>query len=217
MDPEDDSRFVIPLRVILPVEHIHNNDKDDPDGPFVKYNYYVLKSDDETYHEHLNTDPGEIVNIYKEETSPTTTDPSTQDTEAITETAITSTDDDSFSGPTWLSLTAMSSNLINSFTASSSPWHSNDLESPITTTTEPSPLYVNNAEEKYKVRKKYRFLNLPQLNFDELEIDREKVKTFITSIGDTSAATSSEEEEPNIARLIDEHYNHMIQWLDFNL
>lgn len=55
-DPEypSDDNYSIPLKIILPVEHLHQNSIDET---YSKYNYIVLKSDDSDYHEHLTQDP----------------------------------------------------------------------------------------------------------------------------------------------------------------
>lgn len=54
----DNSNFVIPIKITIPMEHVHYYVENDT---FVKYNYVVLKTDDESYHQHLTSDSGEIL------------------------------------------------------------------------------------------------------------------------------------------------------------
>lgn len=53
-----DAPYVIPLKIILPVEHVH---KSKTNNTFVRYNYILLKVDDITYHEHIPSDNSEIL------------------------------------------------------------------------------------------------------------------------------------------------------------
>lgn len=45
--------YVIPLKIILPIEHVHKSEKN---GSFERFNYILLKVDDATYHEHIASD-----------------------------------------------------------------------------------------------------------------------------------------------------------------
>lgn len=53
-----DAPFVIPLKIILPVEHVH---KSTINNSFVRYKYILLKVDDASYHEHIPSDNSEIL------------------------------------------------------------------------------------------------------------------------------------------------------------
>lgn len=57
-DSTSDAPYVIPLKIILPVEHVH---KSKTNNSYVRYNYILLKMDDITYHEHIPTDNMEIL------------------------------------------------------------------------------------------------------------------------------------------------------------
>ena len=68
MEPTDqgeDAAYVIPMRVIIPAEHVHR-DSENPYGRFKKYQYYVLKSDDASFHGHLPDDQPEIVAVWRD-------------------------------------------------------------------------------------------------------------------------------------------------------
>lgn len=54
----DYSSYVIPLKIILPIEHVH---KASDDQSFARYNYILLKVDDVAYHEHINSDNPDIL------------------------------------------------------------------------------------------------------------------------------------------------------------
>lgn len=58
MDSTSDAPYVIPLKIILPVEHVH---KSTANNTYVRYNYILLKVDDITYHEHIPSDNTEIL------------------------------------------------------------------------------------------------------------------------------------------------------------
>lgn len=64
-----DAGYLIPMKIILPVEHMHHADDN---STYTKYNYIVLMMENETYHEHLASDPGEILEIDQSQL-PTTT------------------------------------------------------------------------------------------------------------------------------------------------
>lgn len=58
MDPTSDAPYVIPLKIILPVEHVH---KSKTNNSYIRYNYILLKVDDIAYHEHIPSDNTEIL------------------------------------------------------------------------------------------------------------------------------------------------------------
>lgn len=57
-DLSDYSSYLIPLKIILPVEHVH---KTSDNHSFTRYNYILLKSDDPSFHEHINTDNSDLL------------------------------------------------------------------------------------------------------------------------------------------------------------
>ncbi|XP_031618154.1 uncharacterized protein LOC116337615 [Contarinia nasturtii] len=50
--------YVVPLKIILPVEHVHRSIKNDS---FERFNYILLKVDDASYHEHINSDNSDFL------------------------------------------------------------------------------------------------------------------------------------------------------------
>lgn len=239
---DEDSNYIIPLRVIFPAEHVHR-DTENPFAKFKKYNYFVLRTDNQSYHGHLDSDPPEIVGIYRDLEAgifltdqedgelllSTTTEAGTPITEDdVTNSLTTTTGDEDEQGTS-------SEEPLFGFTSSSTSKISfaltnmNDLSGTATTaiteTTEavttPSagqrkdPLvYVDKDKEKFRVRKKYRFgedsVNYNPRNFDEVEVLRDEVKTFITELGQS-------EEKDTERRTVNEHYEIMLPWLDYNL
>lgn len=62
--------YVIPLKIILPVEHVHKSENES----FKRYNYILLKVDDPTYHDHVHNDKSDYLLPVRENldsTSPT--------------------------------------------------------------------------------------------------------------------------------------------------
>lgn len=54
----DYSSYEIPLKIILPFEHVH---KSSDERTFSRYNYILLKVDDQSYHEHIYSDNSDIL------------------------------------------------------------------------------------------------------------------------------------------------------------
>lgn len=50
--------YVVPLKIILPVDHVHKSAINDS---YQRYGYILLKVDDVSYHEHINSDNSEIL------------------------------------------------------------------------------------------------------------------------------------------------------------
>lgn len=58
----DYSSYVIPLKIILPVEHVHRSSDDES---FARYNFILLKVDDVAYHEHIASDnPDTLIPVH---------------------------------------------------------------------------------------------------------------------------------------------------------
>lgn len=57
-DSSSYSSYVIPLKIILPVEHLH---KSNETNSFARYNYILLKMDDPSYHQHIYSDNSDIL------------------------------------------------------------------------------------------------------------------------------------------------------------
>lgn len=63
----DADNYSIPLRIILPVEHLHYNQADET---YSKYNYIVLNTNDQSFHAHLeNDEPSEMENVLDDKES----------------------------------------------------------------------------------------------------------------------------------------------------
>lgn len=50
--------YVVPLKIILPIEHVHRSTKNDT---FERFNYILLKVDDSSYHEHIYSDNSDFL------------------------------------------------------------------------------------------------------------------------------------------------------------
>lgn len=71
IESTSDAPYVIPLKIILPVDHVH---KSKTNNSFERYNYILLKVDDLSYHKHIPSDNSEIlfpVNDDRQTSSPT--------------------------------------------------------------------------------------------------------------------------------------------------
>lgn len=67
MIEDDNDNYSIPLRIILPVEHLHYNSAEET---YSKYNYVVLNTNDQSFHGHLEDDePSEMENVLNDKES----------------------------------------------------------------------------------------------------------------------------------------------------
>lgn len=63
--------YIVPLKIILPVEHVHKTKHDN--GSFERFNYILLKVDDASYHEHIYSDNSDfLLPVERNTKSPTT-------------------------------------------------------------------------------------------------------------------------------------------------
>lgn len=221
---EPDASYLIPLRVIIPAEHVHR-DSENPFAKFKKYYYYVLKTDNKSYHGHLDSDPPEIVGVWRDleagflpleeeqqQQDTTTTD---QVTDVTTETTLITnsiSDEPVFGFPGSKKYSFSTSNEIISTTTPVTTEVASSVQ--LQSSSTPAPLdplvYVNDQnKDRFRVRKKYRFGESSYRNFDEVEFLREQLKTFITPLDD-----SGNNDNKNV-RHVDEHYENILPWLDF--
>lgn len=275
----EDRGYLIPIRVIIPAEHVHQEDGD-PVGMYRKYNYFVLTTDNQANHSHLDSDPPEIVwrdseareiplekeNVESlglptitttleasttstaEETTISTTSVASQTTESGEETTTQLVTEENTEKPTSSSaeepyfglsgsmrvafslMTTTSSAAITESTSFASTTPTSDTVTPIgdnsskttpaETATSLSPVqYMNSARDKYRVVKQYRFGDESNPGyFDEIEIMRDKVKTFITQFEeDNDSASGQEKPKKVVLREFNEHYEMLLNWLDYSL
>lgn len=58
IDTSSDASYIIPLKILLPVDHVH---KTPNSNSFERYNYILLNVDDISYHDHIHSDNPEIL------------------------------------------------------------------------------------------------------------------------------------------------------------
>lgn len=63
------SSYILPLKIILPVEHVHKLKNKDS---FERFNYILLKVDDISYHEHIHSDNSDFLLPVEKKIFPTT-------------------------------------------------------------------------------------------------------------------------------------------------
>lgn len=59
-DAYDDSAYIIPIKIILPVAHVHAVPEN---GTYEQFNYILLQTNDSTYHGHLSNDKPDILHV----------------------------------------------------------------------------------------------------------------------------------------------------------
>ncbi|XP_059619637.1 selenoprotein P-like [Phlebotomus argentipes] len=160
---EDDEGFVIPIKVILPVEHIHHFGNQ---STFTKYNYIILRTDNATFHGHLNSDRGERL----------TADHNSIPTEYQEVTTV-------------LPPVGMLED-------------ANDTE-----LEEEKVIFVNDKRDQYQKVKTYKIpSDNGQIMFDEVSPVIGDFEEFFTEVNSTQDI-----------KQMDDHYEKLLQWLDYTL
>ncbi|GAB0097499.1 uncharacterized protein DMENIID0001_131380 [Sergentomyia squamirostris] len=169
---EIDEGFVIPLKVILPVEHIHHFGNQ---STFTKYNYIVLRTDNDTYHGHLNTDRGDKL--------------------TIDQNAINGGGGGGGFYPTeYQEITTMPS--IETFDEE----NQREFE-------EEKVIFVNDKRDQYQKVKTYKIpVENGQITFDEVSPVIGEYEEFVTEVNSTQDL-----------KQMDDHYEKLLQWLDYTL
>lgn len=217
----EDKAYVIPIRVILPIEHAHAESRisdDDFDRTYLKYNYLMLKTNNVNYHEHLDTDRPEKLKVLDSSLEslhlikkPIVAAELINDTEAVVhaEDEITTND----------ALLLTSSNTTTDDT---------EEVQPSDNTVQPDKLFVGEDGVRYKalsresVPKEFNYLNLVQVksyeDVSDLEAERNMpLKQQQPEGGYTeksSAATAYDMEQD---QLEDQHYKKILPWIHFRL
>uniref|UniRef100_A0A1B0GHI3 Selenoprotein P N-terminal domain-containing protein n=2 Tax=Lutzomyia longipalpis TaxID=7200 RepID=A0A1B0GHI3_LUTLO len=164
---DGDEGFIIPIKVILPVEHIHHLGNQ---STYTKYNYIVLRTDNATYHGHLNTDRGEKLTV---------------DQNAINADGYYSTDNREVT-------TVQSLNFEEE--------NEKEFE-------EEKLIYVNDKRDQYQKIKTYKIpIENGQITFDEVSPLLGEFEEFVTEVNSTQDI-----------KQMDDHYEKLLQWLDYSL
>lgn len=247
-DPlDEDSSYIIPLRVIIPAEHVHR-DTENPFAKFQKYNYFVIKSDNASYHGHLDSDPPEIVGVWRDlvaglipqedeeekdnlatkastVTITTEDDLQTSDSSTTIRTTNSILEDPVFGFPGSSStLVLPGSSLSDSPTEAETQSTTPTVPSTDKTTTKPrlpDPLvYVNDNREKYRVRKKYRFHSLnPDEQYNPQNFDEVEIisEDRIKTFIQSMNEIHEDDNNSKTARNADDHYHKILEWLSIAL
>lgn len=202
MDSSSYASYVVPLKIILPVEHVHKSAKNDS---FERFNYILLKVDDVSYHEHINSDNSDILFPVRRNTSlPTLTSASDNDS-----------DIDSNTEASTMALNSVDSE--GSETSAETHQQRDETNDNI---------LVDSQGYRYKLGKHYQLLNeygIAVFEFDDLLLDRSespKRKTTPYQItkrvfNDDDAPTTKA--DPHNNKNHEQHYAKIFQWLHYHL
>lgn len=226
-NPEDKA-YVIPIRVILPIEHAHAEpltSDENIESIYLKYNYLMLKTNDITYHEHLDTDRPEKLKAFNHSSKsldlvkkPIQSSELINDTEALGGYIINNEE--------IYDNTTVSSALFS--TNSNTTANITGIAPQSAITLKPEQMFVGEDGVRYKalsrdsVPKEFNYLNLVQVRSDEdvsdLEAERNMpLKQQQPEGGYTeksSAATAYDMEQD---QLEDKHYKKILPWIHFRL
>lgn len=206
---EDDDAYIIPIRIILPVVHVHAIPEN---STFTQYNYIILQTNDTSYHQHVDTDKSDILipedrskilstllNVLplNETAAVTTTEPKTMPS---------TTDGNDIS-----SSTESKPDIRNSSSNNSKLSNNNNSENSIRK--EPVILFASDGF-RYQRGKQYKIFN----DVGDVVVEFEDIVPYrsveITTIPPT--ARSTDESDAYNAKY-DEHYGKILQWLSYSL
>lgn len=192
--------YIVPLKIILPVEHIHKTKNNDT---FERFNYILLKVDDASYHEHIYSDNSDFLLPVERNTTSPTAKP-VFDIENNTET------------------TTNTPNIINSDTREiiSEPIQRDDSDT----------VLVDSQGYRYELGKHYKIMDdqgTSVVEFDEIAMVREKMtnkshnqisKRILVNDDDETIKTTTESQKNNLhSELYEGHYAKIFQWLHYHL
>lgn len=190
--------YVIPLKIILPVEHVHKSEKN---GSFERFNYILLKVDDATYHEHISSDNTDFLLPVDEKFNAATMKP---DSDSEKE---NHTDD----------------NIPNALDADGKKSIAKPMQNG-----EGDTILVDSQGYRYELGKHYQIMDeqgTAVVEFDDIEMERPKV--LAKSNAPVSKRVLSDEDIPkpttesakaNIANdKYEGHYAKIFQWLHYHL
>ncbi|XP_055716773.1 selenoprotein P-like [Phlebotomus papatasi] len=165
---ENDEGFIIPIKVILPVEHIHHFGNQ---STFTKYNYIVLRTDNTTYHGHLNSDRGEKLTI----------------------------DQNAVNGGGYYPTEYQE--------ITTTPPQDNFEEENLKEFEEEKLIFVNDKRDQYQKVKTYKIpSDNGQVTFDEVSPVIGEFEEFVSEVNSTQDL-----------KQMDDHYEKLLQWLDYTL
>lgn len=202
MDSSSYASYVVPLKIILPVEHVHKSAKNDS---FERFNYILLKVDDVSYHEHIYSDNSDFLFPVRRNTSlPTLTSASDNDSDID-------------------SNTEASTMALNSVDSEGSETSAETYQQRDETN---DNILVDSQGYRYKLGKHYQLLNeygTAVVEFDDLLLDRSespKKKTTTNQItkrvlNDDDAPTTKA--DPHNNKNHEQHYAKIFQWLHYHL
>lgn len=236
---EDDNAYIIPIKIILPITHIHKISENDS---FVQYDYILLQTNDTSYHAHFNNDkPVILFPENKTKSSPTFTSNeqklnvlplnitvTTEDTIAVGNGTIYSTS--TISGESIINVTNSNNNNNISLSRNNS---SNDNSSNISgrisinaSESNEQPILVDSDGYRYQRIKQYKIFNdVGEVAVEFEDIVPARTITETTTIcekgniasgrniqdSSVSTETASNSEE------YDEHYGKILQWINYTL
>lgn len=194
--------YVVPLKIILPVEHVHKSQKS---NSFERYNYILLKVDDVSYHEHIHSDTREILYPLNRLTSPP-------------EELVSASDNDNNIEAT--------TNTLNIFDADG-----NEYSTISTKSDKNGGVLVDSQGYRYELKNHFQIVDEQKnVEFDEIAVARSKVpqklesnpipKRISIDHSNSIATTVIDSNHQNShisADQYERHYAKIFQWLHYHL
>lgn len=188
--------YVVPLKIILPIEHVHKSEKN---NSYERFNYILLKVDDANYHEHISSDNSDILYPVDRYTTPA---------ETVTPTASNHDSNDE-----------MVTSTVNVFDTNGSENHSNAIK-----TDQNDFVLVDSQGYRYELGSHFHIMDEFKsgvVEFDDLQMIRPNISKTTNQItkrilADEEPAKSLSDTQLNIDQY-EGHYAKIFQWLHYHL
>lgn len=203
-DSSNYSSYIIPLKIILPVEHVHKSNTNDT---FERFNYILLKVDDASYHEHIFSDNPDIL-------VPFNVNQTTSKNISSIDVSITTT-------------TESATDFVNTIdldgsTSSDTEFETTDKAIPISEL-ENDQVLMDSQGYRYELGKHYKITDdsaASIIEFDDIEMIRPKIETKPKSQTITKRVLNNADDDQLGSTTSDEyetHYARIFQWLHYHL
>lgn len=213
---ESNEAYEIPLKIILPVPHVHANVNAPDNGTFERYNYILLKVNDSAFHEHFAYDKPLHLFPVSQSMPSSSTSGNTSDGSSISISTTTPTSTDKTS-------TSEQDNV----TQSTTPYGSdNEIYRRRSANQSDSIALLSDSEGyRYQRGKLHQILNetgdivaeFEDIHYAHIEVPETNSNRVVS--GGRELQFDATTEEPIAANddAYDQHYGKMLQWIHYHL
>lgn len=206
-DTYDDSAYIIPIKIILPIPHIHAVPEN---GTFEQFNYILLQTNDSAYHGHLANDKPDI--LYPQNVTHVDGQQPQRPASSANKnnTAITPTTNAAINNSTQTNLDDLdlANGMINGSGSGAEPIDDNNI------VTNRTIHLVDRDGFLYQHTKKYKILDddgKVAVEFGEVAVIRPIEESIVTTTARSTGRQQTDDEQ------FDDHYSQILQWIQYKL